>query len=301
MSHILEHIVQTDGITKGHKLQQNPHLVLGEINCLQVDRDTPHGVFLKAQDEKDVLLPRAYVTDEMKEGSLVEVFLYTDSEDRLIATTLKPKAMLDEFALFEVVDVAPFGAFVDWGLTKDLLVPKKLQRTPFKVGDRRFLKVVYDERTHRLVGSEKLGDFFEKRIKGISPKQEVDILILSKTPLGYKCLVEGKYEGLIYHNEIFENIELGESKKAYVKAIRKDGKMDLSLRKVGAKNSSDGANKVLGLLKQNGGIMPYNYKSDAELIKEAFGLSKKEFKRSLTTLQESGKIEVKDTGIYIKE
>ncbi len=281
-------------------MTQSPFLELGLINRLRVDRLTPHGVFLMAQDGNDVLLPQAYVTDEMIEDSFVEVFLYTDSEDRLIATTLKPHAMLDEFGLFEVVDTAPFGAFVDWGLSKDLLVPNMLQKTPFKVGEKRFLKVIYDERTHRLVGSEKLGDFFQRRVKGLKPQQEVEILIISKTPLGYKCIVEGKYEGLIYHNEIFENITLGDKKKAFIKTIRKDGNIDLSLRKMGSKKSTDSADKVLELLKQNKGIMPYNYKSDAQLIKDVFSMSKKDFKRSLTTLQDADKIEVKESGIYLK-
>ncbi|MBA1432557.1 MAG: DNA-binding protein [Epsilonproteobacteria bacterium] len=279
----------------------SPFLELGKINSLRVDRETPHGLFLMAQDGNDILLPQAYVTDEMVENTLLDVFLYTDSEDRLIATTLTPHAMLDAFALLEVVDVAPFGVFMDWGLPKDLLVPKQLQKTPFVVGEKRFIKVVYDERTHRLVGSEKLGDFFDKHPKGLSPHKEVDILIIAKTPLGFKCIVNDKYEGLIYHNEIFEKIALGDKKKAYVKTVRKDGNIDLTLRAAGKKQSASSADKVLELLKANNGIIPYNYKSDAELIKDVFGLSKKEFKRSLTKLQDEGKLEVKDTGIYLKE
>lgn len=282
-------------------MRQDEYLELGLMNCLRVDRHTPHGIFLMAQDGNDVLLPQAYVTEEMVEDSLVDVFLYTDSEDRLIATTLQPKAMLDEFGLFEVVDVAPFGAFVDWGLPKDLMVPNMFQKEPFKVGEKRFLRIVYDERTHRLVGTEKLGDFFDRRVKGLAINKEAKILVIAKTPLGFKCIVNEKYEGLIYHNEIFEKIELGDEKSAYVKTVRKDGNIDLTLRKPGSKKSGSSADKVLALLKENNGIMPYNYKSDAELIKDVFSMSKKEFKRSLTTLQDSGKIEVKDTGIYIKE
>ena len=253
-----------------------------------------------AQDGNDVLLPGTYLTQEMKERTLVDVFLYTDSEDRLVATTLTPKAMLDEFALFEVVDTAPFGAFMDWGLSKDLFVPKMFQKTPFQVGDKRFLRIVYDERTHRLVGTEKLGDFFDRNVKGLAVNKEAKILIISQTPLGFKCIVNDKYEGLIYHNEIFEKVELGDEKTAYVKTVRKDGNIDLTLRKAGNKNSATDNDKVLELLKANNGIMPYNYKSDAELIKNVFGLSKKEFKRNLTKLQDEGKIEVKDTGIYLK-
>jgi len=281
-------------------LQQNQHLELGRINCLKVDRHTPHGIFLTALDEKDVLLPQAYVTDEMQEGTLLKVFLYTDSEDRLIATTLTPKAMLDEFALFEVVDVAPFGAFVGWGLAKDLFVPNMFQKEKFKIGEKRFLKVVYDEKTHRLVGTEKLGNFFDKKPKGLAPNKEVDILIIAKTPLGFKCIVQEKYEGLIYHNEIFQKIEIGSKKRAYIKTVRKDGCIDLTLQAGGTKQKEESCQKVMSLLKRSGGSMPYNYKSDPELIQSIFGLSKKAYKRSLTTLQESGDIEIKDSGIYLK-
>ena len=279
----------------------NEFLELGKINTLRVDRDTTPGLYLMAEDGNDVLLPGQYVTDDMIEDTLVDVFLYTDSEDRLVATTKKPVAMLDEFALFEVVDVAPFGAFMEWGLTKDLLVPNMFQKTKFAVGEKRFIKVIYDERTHRLVGTEKLGDFLEKKVTGLAVNKEVDILIIAKTPLGYKCIVNEKYEGLIYHNEIFENIALGDTKKAYVKTVRKDGNIDLSLRKPGSKKSGGSDEKIISLLKENRGIMPYNYKSDATQIKTIFSMSKKEFKRSLTSLQEKKLIEVKDTGIYLKD
>ena len=279
----------------------NEFLELGKINTLRVDRDTAPGLYLMAEDGNDVLLPGQYVTEDMIENSLVDVFLYTDSEDRLVATTKTPVAELDEFALFEVVDVAPFGAFMDWGLTKDLLVPNMFQKTPFAVGEKRFLRVVYDERTHRLVGTEKLGDFFDRKVKDLAINKEAEILIISKTPLGFKCIVNDKYEGLIYHNEIFETISLGDKKTAYVKTVRKDGNIDLTLRKPGSKKSGGSDEKVLALLKDAKGILPYNYKSDAELIKDIFGLSKKEFKRTLTSLQEKKKIEVKDTGIYLKD
>jgi len=279
----------------------NQHLELGKLNFLRADRLTPHGIFFMAQDGKDVLLPKAYVTDEMIEDSIWELFLYTDSQDRLIATTLRPKAMLDEVEFFEVIDIAPFGAFVDWNLPKDLLVPKKFQKTPFKIGEKRFLKVVYDEKTHRLVGTEQLKDFFDKNPKGLYPKDEVEIMVISKTKLGYKVIVQNMYEGLIFHNEIFENIEIGDKKIGFIKQIRSDGNIDISLRQIGAKRSGGSSQKILEILKNNGGIMPYNYKSDAELIKNVFGVSKKDFKRSLTKLQDENKIEVKDSGIYLKK
>ena len=253
-----------------------------------------------AADGNDVLLPGQYLTQDMKEGELVDVFIYTDSEDRLVATTDTPKVKLDEYGVLEIVDIAPFGAFLDWGLPKDLLLPKKLQKTTAVVGEKRFVKVVYDERTHRLIATEKLGDFFEKRVKDIYPHQEVEILILTKTPLGYKVLVENKYEGLLFDNEIFEKVTVGERRRAFVKKVRPDGNIDITLRKAGSKKSAAPAQKVLELLKENRGIMPYNSKSDPQLIKEAFGMSKKEFKAALTKLREAGEIEVKDTGIYLK-
>ncbi|WP_151901266.1 CvfB family protein [Sulfurimonas hydrogeniphila] len=282
------------------KKETSPYLELGKMNTLRVDRDTTPGLYLMAEDGNDVLLPGQYVTDDMCENALVDVFLYTDSEDRLVATTDRPLAMLDDFALLEVVDVAPFGAFMNWGLPKDLLVPKMFQKTPFEIGEKRFIRIIYDERTHRLVGTEKLGDFFDRKVKDLAQNKEAEILVISKTPLGFKCIVNGKYEGLIYHNEIFEEIKLGDKKTAYVKTVRKDGNIDLTLRRPGSKKDGSSAQKVLNLLEQNMGIMPYNYKSDAELIKNVFGLSKKEFKRSLTQLQDDGKITVKDTGIYLK-
>ncbi|DAB29287.1 MAG TPA: DNA-binding protein [Sulfurimonas sp. UBA12504] len=282
-------------------MKQSEYLELGLLNCLRVDRHTPHGVFIMSQDGKDVLLPQSYVTDTMIEDSLVEVFLYTDSEDRLIATTLTPTAMLDEYAVFEVADIAPFGAFMKWGLAKDLFVPNMFQKTPFKLGEKRFLKVIYDERTHRLVGTEKLGEFFQRRMRDLKINDEVKILVISETPLGFKCIVNGKYEGLIYHTEIFETINLCDEKSAYVKTIRKDGNIDLVLRKPGSKKSGGSAEKVFELLQKNKGIMPYNYKSDAELIKDVFGLSKKDFKRALTTLVDDSKIDVKESGIYLRD
>ena len=282
-------------------MTQNKNLELGKINTLQLDRLTTPGAYLLALDGNDVLLPGQYLTQDMKEGNLIDVFLYTDSEDRLVATTLTPTAILDEFALFTVVDTTKFGAFMDWGLTKDLLVPNMFQKTPFKVGEKRFIRVIYDERTHRLVGTEKFRDFFETDVKGLAVNKEVSILIIAKTPLGYKCIVNDKYEGLIYHNEIFENIELGDKKIAYVKVVRKDGNIDVTLRKAGTKKSNNSSDRVLTLLKENGGIMPYNYKSDAELLKDIFSMSKKDFKRSLTALVDSNKIVVKDTGIYLKD
>lgn len=283
----------TVGITQMNKEIYNEFLELGKINFLLIERETEYGFFLVAQNNKEVLLPNAYVTKDMKIGDVLEVFLYTDSEDRLVATTQRPKAILDEYGIFEVVDTTKFGAFVDWGLPKDLLVPTKLQKTPFKVGEKRFLKVAYDEKTHRLVGSEKLGDFLDTKIKGLKPNNLVDILVIARTPLGFKCIVQNQYEGLLYHNELFENVDVGDKKRAQVKTIRTDGKIDLKLIK------KDPSQVIIEKLESAKKTLPYNYKSDAELIKSEFEMSKKEFKKTLTKLQDNKKIIVKENGITL--
>lgn len=279
----------------------NQHLELGRINTLAVDRITEPGLFLKAADEKDVLLPNRYVTEAMQVGSLVEVFLYTDSEDRLVATTERPVALLDQYGFFEVVDTTRIGAFVDWGLPKDLFVPRNAQKTPFKVGEKRILHVSYDDQSHRLIGEEKLTKYLSSSVKGVRPGGEVDLLVMAKTPMGYKVIVNHRYEGMIFSNEIFEKVAVGDTRRGYVKTVRPDGKLDISLQPIGAAKADAASERVMALLNENRGILPYNYKSDAELIQKVFGLSKKNFKRALTQLQDAGKIEVRENGIFSRE
>lgn len=280
----------------------NEKIELGKINTLRIDRFTEPGIYLMAQDEEDLLLPGQYVTDEMAVDQEIDVFVYTDSEDRLVATTETPKAMLDEFGFFEVVDVAEFGAFVNWGLPKDLFIPKNRQKTPFRVGDKRILRVVKDEQSERLLGVEKIKQFLSHEVEeGYYKNRPVKLLVIAKTPLGFKVIVDNRYSGMLFTNEIFEDIAVGDTKKGYVKLIRKDGNMDISLQPIGTAAKTDiGTDKIMQLLEENNGSLPYNYKSDADLVNSVFGLSKKNYKRSLTTLIDAGKIEVTETGIYKK-
>jgi predicted RNA-binding protein (virulence factor B family) len=276
----------------------SPHLTLGTLNHLRIDRFAVPGLYAMAEDGKDVLLPNQYVTDEMMIDDILELFLYTDSEDRIVATTQRPLAMLGEFALFEVVDVTKFGAFVDWGLPKDLFVPRHAQKKPFHIGDKRVLHVSYDERTHRLIGEEKISKYLSNQPKGLKPHQAMEVLVMAKTPMGFKVIVNDRYEGMLYNNELFETLSIGDQRTAYLKALRRDGKLDLSLQPAGTQASDVATQKVLQLLEEGNGMLPYNYKSDPDLIGSIFGLSRKSFKRALTTLQEAGKIEVKENGIY---
>ncbi len=278
----------------------NEKIELGKINFLEVDRKSDHGLYLVASDGDDVLLPNAYVDESMQIGDLLEVFVYNDSEDRYVATTLQPKAMLDEFGYFEVVSVENFGAFVNWGLPKDLFVPKKFQRIPLEVGMKFVFRVCLDEDSDRLIAAHKYNKFLSKDTHKLKPNQQVKIIVREKTPLGYKVIVDNLYEGMIYHNEIFETLWIGQKKTAYVKTIRADKKLDISLQPIGKDNKESALYRVQKVLKSNGGRMSCNSKSSPELIKELFGLSKKSFKSALSELKEKNIVEVYEGGICLK-
>jgi len=278
----------------------NKNIKIGQINTLIIDRITDHGFYLLSEDGADVLLPNAYMTDDMSIGDEIKVFIYTDSEDRLIATTLKPKALLDEFGYMEVVDVTTFGAFVDWGLPKDLFVPKSLQKIPLKVGMKFVFRVCLDEETSRLVGAHKFKKFMRNDIEELEVNQQVHIIIREKTPLGFKVIVNNLYEAMIFHNEIFEDIWVGQKKVAYVKNIRSDRKLDISLQPIGKSNIDTATSRIEKILKQNAGRLEFNYKSSPEDIKNRFGLSKKNYKRALTALLENKIITVDESGMCLK-
>ena len=264
----------------------------GVVNTLKVNRVSEPGIYLISGDETEVLLPNAYVKKEMAIDSLLDVFIYTDSEDRLVATTLKPYLYLNEFANLKIVDSAKFGYFVDIGLPKDLLVPKNRQKGTYNIGSYKVLQMQFDERTSRLIASEKY--ILEEEPKNLKQGDEVEIILYSKTPLGFKVIVNNSYEGMIFHSEIFENLKIGDKKRAYIKNLREDKKLDISLQKIGEKVDS---NKVLEILKANGGVLNFTYKSDAEDIKNMFAMSKKAFKATLTKLIDEKKINLENDRI----
>ena len=274
----------------------NRYLLVGEKNRLKINRYTENGVYLISEDKDEVLLPNAYVTYAMKEGDEIDVFVYFDSEDRIVASTVFPKALLDEFGCFEVVDVTPFGAFVDWGLPKDLFVPKALQKFPFRVGMRVVLRVCLDDETGRIIGSQKYKESLSKETQKLKIGQEVSLLVREKTPLGFKVIVNHLYDGMIFHNEIFEAIEVGDTKQGYIKTIRKDGKLDITLQPSGDKNEALSMQKVLDLLHAQGGKIALTYKSSPEQIQETLGLSRKAFKKALSGLIDTQKILVDEEG-----
>jgi uncharacterized protein len=281
---------------------QSPTIAIGCINTLKVARDSDFGLYLAAGDSQEVLLPNPYVDEEkMPLGGMVNVFVYTDSEDRPVATTHKPFAKLGEYGYFKVVDYKSYGAFVDWGLPKDLFVPLSQQKEHFTIGKYYILRICQDEQTGRLYGTQKIGKYFERDLSGVVKHQEMNLLVIAKTPLGYKVLADGKYEGMLFDNEIFEPIAKGETKKGFVKTIRKDGKLDLTLRPSGKKAKVDeGQKSILARLEAHGGTMAFGYKSEPEAIKEEFGLSRKSFKKSLTELISADTIVLHDNTITLR-
>ncbi len=279
----------------------NDQIKLGQINTLRILRETDNGLYLQSTNEDEVLLPNLYVTKEMEFDDTIDVFIYTDSEDRLVATTVKPLGLKDEFVFAKVVDVARFGAFVDIGLPKDLLVPKNKQKNPFEYGDRRIIRIIEDEETNRLIGVEKITSYLSNDTSHFKRNDEISIMIIAHTPLGYKVIIDNNYEGIVYKNEVFEKLHTGDIKKAYIKDVRSDGKIDVSLQPIGSKQSTDAAvDKIVEILEKNNGYLPYTSKSDPDSIQKIFGLSKKNFKKSLQTLITDEKIELVDGGIKLK-
>jgi len=275
---------------------------VGQLNTLAVTRIIEFGLVLRNHNEdEEVLLPNAYVTEEMKVlGQGIEVFVYTDSEDRRVATILRPKAMEGELGYFEVVDFKSYGAFVDWGLPKDLFVPLSQQKTYFQIGKKYILRVALDEETGRLYGSQKIGRWLEESV-GLTPSQKVEALVIAKTPLGYKIVIENRFEAMLYSNEIFEPLEIGERKVAYIKAIRPDGKVDCSLQPIGKQAKvSAGEKKVLEVLEKMGGSVPLTTKSSPEEIEKEFGMSKKMFKAAVNPMLEDGRVEIRNEKLEIR-
>lgn len=280
---------------------QNKQINIGEVNTLKIERDTDFGYYLVAQDYNEVLLPNVYIMeDEMPMGSLLDVFIYTDSEDRPVATTKMPYAKLGEYGYFTVVDYKAYGAFINWGLPKDLFVPLSQQKEHFTIGKKYLLRVCLDEQTGRLFATQKIGKYFNRDMKGLHQNKELDVIVLAKTPLGYKVVADNQYEGMLFNNEIFENIKIGDRKKTYIKSVRKDFKLDLSLQPIGLKAKiGEAESTIIQLLKDSDGEIKFTYKSDADEIKKVFGMSKKNFKRTLTELIETKKIELLESSIKL--
>ncbi len=271
---------------------------IGKINTLEVNKEVEFGIYLDGHQYDEILLPKRYVPEGTKEGDEIDVFIYLDSEDRLIATTETPFVMVDECAYLEAVQCNSVGAFLDWGLPKDLFVPFKEQAQKMEQGKKYFVRVYVDSETDRIVASSKLNrhlpDFFPPYKEG----DEVDVLIYIQTDLGYKAIIEDDFMGLIYNDEAIA-IKPGDRRKAYIRKIRPDGKIDLSLQKDGYKKVDDNTAKILEILQNNNGYLPYHDKSPSDEIHSVFGMSKKTFKMVIGSLYKSKQIIIEQNGIRL--
>lgn len=274
-------------------------LRLGEYNKLKVLRGTSVGFYLGDDEGNDVLLPHKYIPLESNVGDELEVFLYKDSEDRIIATTLKPAIQLHQFACLNVKDVTQIGAFLDWGLEKDLFVPFREQNQKLKAGDYTIVYLYLDEQTDRLVASCKVDKFFQKENIDLETGQEVDLLVMNKTDLGFNVVVNNTYRGLVYENEIFKMLAWGDETKGYVKLVREDGKIDISLKKLGYDAIEPAEQQILDQLKAAGGSLQLNDKSDPLDIQTQLQMSKKVFKKAIGGLYRQKLILIEDGGIKL--
>lgn len=272
---------------------------LGEYNTLTILRETEPGLYLGDEEDNVVLLPHKYKPEEYTIGDQIKVFVYLDNEERPIATTLDPFLQLNTFGYLHCSAVTEFGAFMDWGLEKQLFVPFKEQARPMKKGSWYIVRLYLDEQTNRLVGSSKTNRFLQNKEITVEPYEEVEILVTHITDKGANAIVNGVHTGLVYIEDIFEDIRSGDRIKAYVKKIRSDNKIDLVLQKPGYKSIEPNANFIKEELEAAGGFLPLHDKSDPEEIKNMLGMSKKSFKKAIGTLYKDKQIVIKEDGIEL--
>jgi predicted RNA-binding protein (virulence factor B family) len=273
---------------------------LGKLNRLVVLRSGGPGLFLDGGEDGEILLPRRYVPENAEPGQTLEVFVYRDSEDRLVATTETPLAMADEFAVLRVVSLnADIGAFLDWGLSKDLLLPRREQSCALRVGQKVAVRVFVDPYSNRIVASMKLGRWLGKTPPRYHVHQEVRVLVANETPLGYNAIVGGAHRGLFYHSHLSGPLTPGETVVAYIAEVRPDGNLDLSLDRSGYSRVKPLSEQILQALEEAGGSLPFHDKSTPEEIREKFHVSKKAFKQALGALYRKKAIAIEETEIRL--
>lgn len=272
---------------------------IGRLNTLSVNRETENGVYLDGGEHGEILMPQKFVTDEVKEAGEATVFVYTDSEDRLVATTEEPLAMVGEFAVLKVIANSRFGAFLDWGLPKDLLVPFREQKATMGEGKSYLVYVFLDLQTNRIAATVKLDKYLDNTPPEYEAGQEVDLIVVEETELGYKAIVNMEHWGMLYKNQVFKPLETGQKVKGYVQKVRDDEKIDLLLEKPGYEKVDAISQKILDQLKENKGFMAVSDKTSPEMIKALFGISKKNFKKALGGLYKKRMITFDSDGIRL--
>lgn len=271
---------------------------IGAFNTLRVIKEVPFGVYLNGEDWGEILLPNKVVPQGTQIGDSLEVFIYFDSEDKIIATTLRPYAQLNTCAFLKVVDINRVGAFLDWGLDKDLLVPGPEQHRLMEQG-KSYIVYVKEDHKGRIIASSKIDHSLDKLPAHYQPGEEVTLLVAERTALGTKVIINDRHWGLIHSADIFQPLHYGKKIQGFIKSIRPDGKIDVILRKVGLGNIKDLAERILLALRKSDGFLPLHDKSPASEISRIFGESKKSFKQAIGHLYKQGEITIEDSGIRL--
>jgi predicted RNA-binding protein (virulence factor B family) len=269
---------------------------IGKLNQLEVLRAAEYGLFLDGQDLGDILLPKRYVSGAWGPGDVIEIFLMRDSEDRLVATTETPFAMVGEFACLRVASMTPVGAFLNWGLPKDLLVPFREQKIKMQEGRSYVVRLYLDPVSDRITATSKLDKFLDKTSGEYTEGQAVELMICDRTDLGFKSIVNGSHWGMLFHNNVFQPLERGQRLDGYIQQVREDGKLNLTLDKPGYEKVAGISGTILEHLERHGGFMPITEKSSPEEIYALFGVSKKTYKKAIGALYKSRKITFEDGG-----
>lgn len=272
---------------------------IGKINTLKVIKTVDFGVYLDRGDGIEILLPTRYVPEACRVDDEVDVFIYHDNENRLIATTIKPLAIVGDFQWMIVKEITQVGAFLEWGIMKDLLVPFREQKIQMIKGHGYIVYVYLDHVTDRIVASARIDKFLDNVPPHYEHNEEVDLLVVEETKMGYKVIINNLHWGLLYHNEVFRMLDKGEHLKGYIKEIREDDKIDVSLQKLGYEKVDGVARRILDALNHNGGFLPLHDKSDASEIQALLACSKKNFKKAIGSLYKQKLIALEDNGIRI--
>lgn len=268
--------------------------LIGRMNCLQVVKHTDFGLYLDGGPDGEILLPKRYIPSDSPSEveDWLNVFIYLDSEDKLIATTETPKVQVGGFASLKVVDINRVGLFLNWGLPKDLLLPHSEEKRPLQVGDYCVVHVFLDKRSKRITASAKLDRYLDKLPVNYTSGQEVDLLVVEATDMGFKAIINGQHWGLIHKNEAFKFLRPGMQEKGYIKEVRSDGKISLSLQPVGEELMGSLSQQILAKLREQGGVLPLSDKSTPEAISAHFRASKGNFKKAIGGLYKQGLIQI---------
>lgn len=266
--------------------------LIGRMNCLQVVKHTDFGLYLDGGADGEILLPRRYIPKDSPSEveDWLNVFIYLDSDDKLIATTDKPKVQVGEFASLKVVDINRVGLFLDWGLPKDLLLPHSEEKRPLQIGDYCVVYVFVDKRSRRITATARLDRYLDRLPAAYQVGQEVDLLVAEATDMGFKAIIDGRHWGLIHKNELFKFLRSGMQEKGFIKEVRADGKLSLSLQPVGQDAASSLGEQILAKLREHGGVLNLNDRSSPEAIGALFRVSKGNFKKAIGGLYKQGRI-----------